>query len=53
MYDKEKLETTFTPVINHRKKDGGRRDLNTFLKFQKEFQNKIKQKKRRRKRKKD
>ena len=45
MYDKEKLETTFTPVINHRKKDGGRRDLNTFLKFQKEYQNKIKQKK--------
>ena len=36
---KEKQET-FSPTINHRKKDGGRRDLNTFLKSMDEFQKK-------------
>ena len=42
---KQKSEETFTPSINHRKKDGSKRDLTSFLKAQKEFQQKVEQKK--------
>ena len=44
MYQKQKLEATFSPTINHRKKDGGRRSLTSFIKFQNEFQKKVKKK---------
>ena len=44
MYQKQKLEETFSPSINHRKKDGGRRNLTKFIKLQKEFQKKVQEK---------
>ena len=44
IYQKQKLEETFSPSINHRKKDGGRRNLTKFIKLQKEFQKKVQEK---------
>ena len=32
MYEEQKAEETFTPAINHRKKDGHKRNLSLFLK---------------------
>ena len=46
LYEQQKLEQTFTPCINHRKKDGSKRNLEIFLKDQNEFQKKVKNKKR-------
>ena len=46
LYEQQKLEQTFTPCINHRKKDGTKRNLEIFLKDQNEFQKKVKNKKR-------
>ena len=45
MYEEQKAEETFCPVINHRRKDGNRRNLNIFLKEQNDFQKKVEQKK--------
>jgi hypothetical protein len=45
MYEEQKAEETFTPAINHRKKDGHKRNLSLFLKDQNDFQKKILQKK--------
>ena len=46
MYEEQKSQETFTPSINHRKKDGNnRRDFNSFLKDQNEFQKKVENKK--------
>jgi len=45
LYEQQKLEQTFTPCINHRKKDGNKRNLEIFLKDQNEFQKKVKNKK--------
>ena len=45
MYEQQKNEETFTPVINHRKGENReRRNLNTFLTDQYNFSNKIKKK---------
>ena len=45
MYDKQKNEETFTPVINHRKGDNReRRNLNTFLNDQNDFSKRVKKK---------
>ena len=45
MYEKQKTEETFAPVINHRRGDNlERRNLNTFLKDQNNFTKKIKKK---------
>ena len=41
----QKNNETFSPVINHRKKDGSRRNLTNFLKAQNEFQKRVAQKK--------
>ena len=41
MYEEQKSQETFTPTINHRKKDGNRRDFNSFLKDQNEFQKRV------------
>ena len=41
IYKKQKSQETFTPLINHIKKDGSRRDLRSFLKSQKDFQKKV------------
>ena len=40
VHEEQKFQETFAPVINRRKKDEGRRDLNTFLKSMDEFQKK-------------
>ena len=45
IFNKQKSLETFTPEINHRKKDGSRRDLNTFLKSQEDFKKKVEKKK--------
>ena len=46
MYEEQKSQETFIPNINHRKKDGGsRRNLNSFLKDQNDFQKKVELKK--------
>ena len=45
MYEDQKIQETFKPSINHRKKDGNRRDLNSFLKDQNDFQKKVELKK--------
>ena len=45
IYIKQKSQETFAPMINHRKKDGSKRDLNTFLKSQNDFQKKVEKKK--------
>ena len=45
IFNKQKSLETFTPEINHRKKDGSRRDLNTFLKSQEDFRKKVEKKK--------
>ena len=37
MYQNQKMQTTFKPKINHRKNDGEKRNLNTFLKEQNDF----------------
>ena len=42
IYEKEKLEQTFTPSLNHKKNDGSKRSFEIFLKDQKQFQKKIK-----------
>ena len=45
MYEQQKNEETFTPVINHRKGENReRRNLNTFLTDQYNFSNKVKKK---------
>ena len=45
MYEEQKSQETFKPSINHRKKDGNRRDLNDFLKDQNDFQKRLEIKK--------
>ena len=45
MYEEQKAEETFSPNINHRKKDGIRRNLNNFLRDQNNFQKRVEQKK--------
>ena len=45
MYEEQKSQETFSPLINHRKKDGNRRNLNSFLKDQNDFQKKVELKK--------
>ena len=45
MYQEQKSIETFTPVINHKANEGDRRDLETFLKFQNDFQKKVEEKK--------
>ena len=45
LFEKEKLENTFTPSINHKKKDETRRNFDNFLKDQYEYQKKIRIKK--------
>ena len=45
MYEDQKSQETFKPSINHRRKDGNRRDLNSFLKDQNDFQKKVELKK--------
>ena len=46
MYEKQKTNETFTPVINHRKGDTfERRNLNKFLRDQKNFTKKVEKKK--------
>ena len=45
MYEEQKSQETFKPSINHRKKDGNRRDLNDFLKDQNDFQKRVEIKK--------
>ena len=45
MYEEQKSQETFSPIINHRKKDGNRRNLNSFLKDQNDFQKKVELKK--------
>jgi len=45
IFDKQKSQETFAPEINHRKKDGSRRDLNSFLKSQDDFRKKVEKKK--------
>ena len=37
MYKNQKMQATFKPKINHRKNDGEKRNLNTFLKEQNDF----------------
>jgi hypothetical protein len=45
MYEKQKTEETFAPVINHRKGENiERRNLNKFLRDQNNFTNKLKKK---------
>jgi len=45
MYEQQKNEETFTPVINHRKGDNReRRNLNTFLNDQNDFSKRVKKK---------
>ena len=41
MYEEQKFQETFTPNINQRKNDGVKRDFNSFLKEQTNFQEKI------------
>ena len=45
MYEEQKMEETFSPIINRRKNDGNRRNLDIFLKEQNNFQKKVEQKK--------
>lgn len=45
MYEEQKAEETFAPVINHRRKDGNRRNLDIFLRDQNNFQKRVEQKK--------
>ena len=45
MYKNKKDIETFKPIINHRKNDGEKRNLNTFLKNQKEFMQDVMRKK--------
>ena len=45
MYEEQKIEETFSPVINHRKNGENRRNLDIFLKDQNNFQKKVEQKK--------
>ena len=45
MYKNKKDIETFKPTINHRKNDGEKRNLNTFLKNQKEFMQDVMRKK--------
>ena len=45
MYEEQKIEETFSPVINHKKNEGNRRNLDIFLKDQNNFQKKLEQKK--------
>ena len=45
MYKNQKDQETFKPKINHRKNDGAKRNLNTFLKLQNEFLNNVERKK--------
>ena len=45
MYQEQKSMETFTPAINHKANEGDRRDLETFLKFQNDFQKKVENKK--------
>ena len=45
MYEQQKNQETFTPVINHRRGDNGeRRNLNQFLNDQKNFSEKVQKK---------
>ena len=44
MYEEQKAEETFSPMINHRKKDGKRRNLDNFLRDQNNYQKKVEQK---------
>ena len=44
MYEEQKSQETFKPNINHRKRDGSKRDLNSFLKDQSDFQKRVEQK---------
>ena len=46
LFEQQKLEQTFTPCINHRKKDGSKRNFEIFLKDQNEYQKKLNNKKR-------
>ena len=45
MYEEQKIEETFSPIINRRKNDGNRRNLDIFLKDQNNYQKKVEQKK--------
>ena len=45
MYQEQKSIETFTPTINHRANDGNRRDFDTFLKSQNDFQKRVEEKK--------
>ena len=45
MYKEIKMQETFKPTINHRKNDGEKRDLNTFLQMQDKFLKEVERKK--------
>ena len=45
IYEEQKAEETFSPNINHRKKDGNRRNLDNFLRDQNNFQKRVEQNK--------
>ena len=45
MYEEQKSQETFIPNINRGKKNGSRRNLNSFLKDQNDFQKRVEQKK--------
>ena len=45
MYEEQKAEETFAPVINHRKNDGNIRNLDIFLRDQNNFQKRVEEKK--------
>ena len=45
IYEEHKSNETFTPIINHRKQDGTRRNLNSFLESQNRFLKNIEDKK--------
>ena len=45
IYEEHKSNETFTPIINHRKQDGTRRNLNSFLESQNRFLKNVEDKK--------
>ena len=45
MYQEQKSIETFTPAINHKANEGERRDLQTFLQSQNDFQKRVEEKK--------
>ena len=45
LYEQQNNQITFKPQINHRKKDGTKRDLTSFLKSQQDFLQSVEQKK--------